>query len=60
MANEVAVAKRADAAPNSNQTHFPYFTAEPAGERMIQAVSRWAGITVFFVALGSLGVWVFG
>ena len=63
MANKVAVAERADITPLdriNSDTDFPYGFSESAGERMVQAVSRWAGIAAFVAALGGLGVWLIG
>ena len=63
MANKVAVAERADITPLdriNSDTEFPYGNADSAGERMVQAVSRWAGIAAFFAAVGGLGVRLIG
>ncbi|MBB5709930.1 hypothetical protein [Sphingomonas xinjiangensis] len=62
MANIVAVADRADTPPGriSAEIEFPYGDTDSPGERIVQGVSRWAGITAFFAALGALGAWLLG
>lgn len=63
MANEVAVAERAETAQLqqiSSDTILRYGNADSMSERMVQAFSRWAGITTFFAALGALGVGLLG
>lgn len=63
MANKVAMAERAEIArlsQISSDIDFPCGNADSAGERMVQAFSRWAGTTTFFAALGALGVWLIG
>ena len=62
MANEAAVAERANIARPGliGTTNLPHGATESIGERMVQTVSRWAGITTFFAVLGGLGVWLLG
>lgn len=39
---------------------MPADLREPTSERVIRAVSRWAGIASFVVALGAVGLWLLG
>ena len=39
---------------------MPADLREPASERLVQALSRWAGIASFVVALGAVGLWLLG
>jgi hypothetical protein len=56
VVDKVAVAERAYDARISSDIDFPYGNADSASERMVQAFSRWAGVTAFFAAFGALGV----
>ena len=39
---------------------MPADLREPTSERVIRAISRWAGIGSFVVALGAVGLWLLG